>query len=148
MQIHRSRVRLPALPDFLSSGSGTGSTQPRGSGLENWEYDREDPLRWPRDTLYPQKLALTSPTSGGPSVGIVRLQTKATGVFCFVHFCNLTESWVSIVGITTAYGLDDWVVGVRVPVGSRIFSSPRRPDRLWGPHNLLSNGYRGLFPRG
>jgi hypothetical protein len=26
---------------------------------------RRDPLRWPRDTLYPQKLALTSPTSGG-----------------------------------------------------------------------------------
>ena len=29
-QIQRSRVRFPALPDFLSSsGSGTGSTQPR-----------------------------------------------------------------------------------------------------------------------
>jgi hypothetical protein len=35
-------------------------------------------LRWPRNTLYPQKLALTSPTSGGRSVGIVRLRTKAT----------------------------------------------------------------------
>jgi hypothetical protein len=31
----------------------------------------------------------------------------------------------------------------RVPVGSRIFSSPRRPERLWGPPSLLSNGYRG-----
>ena len=30
LQIQRSRVRYPALPDFLSSsGSGTGSTQPR-----------------------------------------------------------------------------------------------------------------------
>jgi len=28
--------------------------------------------------LYPQKLALTSPTGGGRSVGIVRVQTKAT----------------------------------------------------------------------
>jgi len=28
--------------------------------------------------LYPQKLALTSPTGGGHSVGIVRLRTKAT----------------------------------------------------------------------
>ena len=30
LQIQRSRVRIPALPDFLSdSGSGTGCTQPR-----------------------------------------------------------------------------------------------------------------------
>ena len=30
LQIQRSRFRFPALPDFLSSsGSGTGSTQPR-----------------------------------------------------------------------------------------------------------------------
>jgi len=32
LQIQRSRVRSPALPDFLcSSESGTGSTQPRES---------------------------------------------------------------------------------------------------------------------
>jgi hypothetical protein len=49
-----------------------------GSGLENREYGRGDPLRWPRDTLYLQKLALTSPTRGGSPVGIVRLRTKAT----------------------------------------------------------------------
>jgi hypothetical protein len=39
--------------------------------------DRGNPLRWPRDNLYPQKLALTSPTSGGRSVGIVRSRTEA-----------------------------------------------------------------------
>jgi len=33
--------------------------------------------------LYPQKLALTSPTGGGRSVGIVRVRTKATE-FVFV----------------------------------------------------------------
>jgi hypothetical protein len=47
-------------------------------GLENREYGRGDPLRWPHDTLYPQKLALTLPTNGGRSVGMVRLRTKAT----------------------------------------------------------------------
>jgi hypothetical protein len=36
----------------------------------------------------------------------------------------------SAVGIASGYGLDNRGVGVRVPVGSRIFSSPRRPDRL------------------
>jgi hypothetical protein len=54
----------------------------------------------------------------------------------------------SVVGIATGYGLDDQVVGVRVSVGSRIFSSPRRLYRLWGPPTLLSNGYVGLLPRG
>jgi hypothetical protein len=49
-----------------------------GRGLESREYGRRDPLCWPRDTLYPQKLALTLPTSGGRSVGIVRSRTKAT----------------------------------------------------------------------
>jgi hypothetical protein len=49
-----------------------------GSGSKNWEYGRGDPLRWPRDTLYQKKLVLTPPTSGGRSIGIVRLRTKAT----------------------------------------------------------------------
>jgi hypothetical protein len=45
----------------------------------------------------------------------------------------------SVVGIATSYGLDDRGVGVRVPVGSRIFFSPP---------NLLFNGYGGFFPGG
>ena len=37
-------------------------------------------IRWADHVtpLYPQKLALTSPTGGGRSVGIVRSRTKAT----------------------------------------------------------------------
>jgi hypothetical protein len=54
----------------------------------------------------------------------------------------------SAVDIATGYGLDDRKVGVRVPVGSRIITSPCHPDRLWGPPNLLYNGYRELFPGG
>jgi hypothetical protein len=53
-----------------------------GSGLEIREYGRRDPSRWPRGTLCPKKmLALTSPTSGGRSVVIVRPQTLATEFF-------------------------------------------------------------------
>jgi hypothetical protein len=68
----------------------------------------------------------------------------------FVSDCGYSVSRDSAVGIVTGYGLDDRGVGVRVPVGSRTFSSPRRPDRLWGPPSLsiLSNGYRELFRRG
>jgi hypothetical protein len=51
-----------------------------------------------------------------------------------------------IFGIATGYGLDDRRVWVRVPVGPRIFSSPQRPDRLWGPPNLLFYGYRCSLP--
>jgi hypothetical protein len=36
--------------------------------------------RWPRGTLYPQKLAITSPTIGGRSVGIVRSRTRTMEV--------------------------------------------------------------------
>jgi hypothetical protein len=49
-----------------------------GSGLESREYSRKDPSRWPRGTLYLQTLALTSPRSGGRSVGIVRSLSQAT----------------------------------------------------------------------
>jgi hypothetical protein len=52
-----------------------------GSGLENREYGWRDPPRWLRDTLYPQKLALTS-KSGGRSVGVVRSRAQATEFSC------------------------------------------------------------------
>jgi hypothetical protein len=54
------------------------------SGIENREYGRGDPSHRPHDTLYLQKLALTSPTSGGRSVGIVRSRTQATEFVCFI----------------------------------------------------------------
>jgi hypothetical protein len=32
-------------------------------------------------------------------------------------------------------------------INKRFFCTPERPDQLWGPSSLLSNGYRWLFPR-
>jgi hypothetical protein len=58
---------------------------------------------------------------------------------------NIRRGRDRAVGIATGYGLNN---GVRLPVGSRIFSFPRRKDRLWGPSSLLSNGYQGPFPPG
>jgi hypothetical protein len=60
----------------------------RGSDVEIRQYGSRDPSRWPRGTLYPQKLALTSWTSGGRSVGIVCLQTQGMEfVFCCCCCC-------------------------------------------------------------
>jgi hypothetical protein len=39
-------------------------------------YGRRDPSRWPRGTLYLQTLAITSPTSGGRLVDVVRSRTQ------------------------------------------------------------------------
>jgi hypothetical protein len=39
-------------------------------------------------------------------------------------------------GIMTGYGLDHPDDGVRVPVGTIIFTSPRHPDRHWGPPTI------------
>jgi hypothetical protein len=49
-----------------------------GSGLENREYGRRDKSHRPRGIFYPEKLAVTWPTSGGRSVGKVRWHTQAT----------------------------------------------------------------------
>jgi hypothetical protein len=51
-------------------------------------------------------------------------------------------------GLATGYGLDEGGVELRFQIGSRIFTSPYRPDRLWGPPNLLSNGYQENFTWG
>jgi hypothetical protein len=56
-----------------------------GYSLESREYGRRDSSRCPRGTLYPQNLALTSATSVGRSVGIIRSRTQATE-FVFVWY--------------------------------------------------------------
>jgi hypothetical protein len=61
----------------------------------------------------------------------------------------MSKSCGSEVGTSTDYGLDDWAVGVRVTVGSRINTSPHRSDPISGT-NPASHpmGTGGSFPGG
>jgi hypothetical protein len=51
-------------------------------GRKGSDYGRRVTPRWPRDALYPQKLALTSQTSGGRSVGVIRSRTQTMEYVC------------------------------------------------------------------
>jgi hypothetical protein len=55
------------------------------------EYGRMDPSRWPRGSLYPQKLALTSPKSAGHLVGTVPSRTQATEFSFSLYVIILSE---------------------------------------------------------
>jgi hypothetical protein len=77
----------------------------------------------------------------------INLVSLWRGAYLFKHRDKFV-SRDSVIGKATSYGLDDQEIGVRVPVGSRIFSSPRRLDRLWGPPNLLPMGTMRSFLRG
>jgi hypothetical protein len=61
--------------------------------------------------------------------------------FSFSEIYPFIRSRNSTVGIATGYGLDDRTIWVRVPVASKICSSPLHPDRFWGPPSLPFNGY-------
>jgi hypothetical protein len=66
-----------------------------------------------------------------------------------VNICTATITlWSrdSAVGIATAYGLDDGGVGVRVPVGSRIFSMSSR--QALGPTQIPIQWVRGALSGG
>jgi hypothetical protein len=65
---------------------------------ENLEYGRRDSSRWPRGTLYPQKLAITSLTSCGRLscgllVGIVRSRTQTKEFSLGRMGYRGTETW-------------------------------------------------------
>jgi hypothetical protein len=61
---------------------------------------------------------------------------------------NIEGMQDSLVGIATGYGLDDRGVGIRVPVGSRIFTSPCRPDQLGRPTQPLNQWVPGALSPG
>jgi hypothetical protein len=54
--LERGPLSLVSTTEELLGRKNSGSCQ------ENREYGRRDPSRWPRGTLYPQKLAIISPT--------------------------------------------------------------------------------------
>jgi hypothetical protein len=71
-----------------------------GSGIESREYDRGYPLRRPRNILYPQKLALISPTSSGRSVDIVRSRTEDRGLY---YYATTWEAAISAPSQVTGF---------------------------------------------
>jgi hypothetical protein len=64
--------------------------------------------------------------------------------FSCVH--RLHKNRDSSVGIALGYGLDDR--GSIPGECWEFFSKPPRPERLWGPPSLLSNGYPGALSPG
>jgi hypothetical protein len=65
----------------------------------------------------------------------------------FVTLERMVWNRHNAVGTATGYGLDGRGIDVRIPVAAKIFKSPRRPCRFWGPPSLLSDGYLGLLPK-
>jgi hypothetical protein len=65
-----------------------------------YSYGRRDPSRWPRGTLYPHKLAITLPTSGSRSVGIVRSWTQTMEFLIIILIMNHTVLSSRVVGRT------------------------------------------------
>ena len=62
-------------------------------------------------------------------------------VFIIRYLGGREDGRNSSVGIATRYGLDG--PGIESRLRGEIFRT--RPDRPWGPHSLLYNGYR-VFP--
>jgi hypothetical protein len=69
------------------------------------------------------------------------MMTMMTKIVLEVLVVVIRRSHGSSVSFVTDYGLDD---RGSIPNRDRgFFFQPLRPDRLWGPRSLLSNGYRG-----
>jgi hypothetical protein len=92
MSLERGPLSLLSIPEELLGRNSSGS------GLESQEYGRRDLLCSSCNTLYLQKMALTSPTSGGWPVIIVCSQTRLWVLFCFLHSVsvNVARFWVTV----------------------------------------------------
>jgi hypothetical protein len=103
-----------------------------GFGLESREYCRGYQMRWPRDTLYMQKLALTSMTRAGRSAGIVRSRTKDT-VF-LMNDLTYQIPWVNgdhyktVSTFNMSVKLTQFNVLLVLPSSWAILTAPKRPS--------------------
>jgi hypothetical protein len=62
------------------------------------------------------------------------------------HLYRFIAIGSSSISILTGYELES---RGSIPSRNKIHSfTSQRPDRLWGPSSLLTNGYRGFFPMG
>jgi hypothetical protein len=85
------------------------------------EYGYRDPSRWPRDILYPQKLSITSPTSGGRLVGIVRSRTQAMEFL--LNLLHIRHNHIDVLSLINAFsGAKCWaslLETLDIPVSTR-----------------------------
>jgi len=103
-------------------------------------------------TLKPTSLTSNSaPSSTSPADRVgpkfaIQIFKKLPFLFYTPYWLHVHLLEVHIYPCKTNTG--DWTSGVRFPTGEEIFFSlPWRPDRLWGPSNLLSKVDRKLFSR-
>jgi hypothetical protein len=102
--------------------------------LLSYEYTKKLPSCVKSETASPGAKRSAVEPCPHYHISFVRTQFHS----CFL--CN--DSRDRAISIATGYGLHDREVGVRVPVKSRIVSSPHRPHSLWGLSSLLPYRYR------
>jgi hypothetical protein len=105
--------------------SGVNTTIPYIFFLSSLNWD----VLWFRTEVLLSSISMTSPS-------------------CTDSLFNCCLHRIFHICIATGYGLDDQEVRVRVPVGANIFTSPRRPHRLWGHTTSYPLGTGGSFPGG
>jgi hypothetical protein len=80
---------------------------------------------------------LLAPTHAGIKINSTIWQPRPNFSFAKENVCRYD----------CIYHLDGQGIWARF-LARDVFSSPKRPARLWGPSSLLHSGYRGIIPQG